>query len=99
MVTLSTLRAEWTKFRTVRGWLFAAAAAAILLVLFGLIGASGSKGSSGSGGGAAPIGPDGESVNDRFYFVHQPLAKDGSLTVRVTAFTGRSLLSLSLIHI
>jgi hypothetical protein len=93
VVTLSTLRAEWTKFRTVRAWLFAAAAAAILLVLFGLIGASGSKGSSGSGGGAAPIGPDGESVNDRFYFVHQPLAKDGSLTVRVTTFTGRSLLS------
>ncbi len=91
-MTLSVLRGEWTKFRTVRGWLLAAAAAPILLVLFGLIGASGSKGSSGSGGGAAPVSPDGDSVNDHFYFVHQPLGRDGSLTVRVTSFTGRSLL-------
>ena len=33
------LRAEWTKFRTVRGWIVGVAAAAMLMVLFGLVGA------------------------------------------------------------
>jgi hypothetical protein len=88
-MNFSSLRAEWTKFRTVRGWLIAVAAGAVLMVLFGLIGASGGKVSS--GGRAAPVGPDGESVNDHFYFVHQPLDGDGSLTVRVASFTGRRL--------
>ena len=35
-----------------------------------------------------PLGPDGEPVNDSFYFVHQPLTGDGSITVRVTSLTG-----------
>jgi hypothetical protein len=34
-----------------------------------------------------PIGPGGEDVTDSFTFVHQPLAGDGSITVRVTALT------------
>ncbi len=36
-----------------------------------------------------PIGPGGEAVADSFYFVHQPLTGDGSITVRVTSLTGR----------
>ena len=28
-------------------------------------------------------------MNDTFYFVHQPLDRDGSITVRVTSLTGR----------
>ena len=36
------------------------------------------------------LGPNGEPVTDSFYFVRQPLAGDGSVTVRVTSLTGRS---------
>ncbi|HEY1920352.1 MAG TPA: ABC transporter permease subunit, partial [Streptosporangiaceae bacterium] len=32
-----------------------------------------------------PTGPGGEAVTDTFYFVHRPLTKDGSITVRVTS--------------
>ena len=88
------LRAEWTKFRTVRGWVIGMLAAALLTVLVGLLGSGGSSVScSGPGGqsckpSAPPMGPDGEAVTDGFYFVRQPLAGDGSITVRVTSLTG-----------
>ena len=85
------LHAEWTKFRTVRGWVIGMLAAALVTVLVGLLGPAGSC--EGPGGQAckpsAPqVGPDGEAVTDSFYFVHQPLAGDGSITVRVTSLTG-----------
>ena len=38
-------------------------------------------------GCAAPIGPGGEAVSDSFYFVHRPLAGNGSITARVTSLT------------
>ncbi len=88
------LRAEWTKFRTVRGWVIGMLAAALLTVLVGLLGSGGGSVScSGPGGqsckpSAPPMGPDGEAVTDGFYFVRQPLAGDGSITVRVTSLTG-----------
>ncbi|MFE4369823.1 ABC transporter permease subunit [Streptomyces sp. NPDC056835] len=81
------LRAEWTKFRTVRGWVLAMAAAALVCVAVGLLGTA----APGTGRGAAPAvpqGPDGEAVNDSFYFVRQSLAGDGSITVPVTSLTG-----------
>jgi hypothetical protein len=34
------------------------------------------------------LGPGGEPVTDSFYFVRQPLAGNGSITVRVTSLTG-----------
>jgi ABC-type transport system involved in multi-copper enzyme maturation permease subunit len=34
-----------------------------------------------------PAGPGGESVTDTYYFVHRPLAGDGSITARVTSLT------------
>ena len=37
-----------------------------------------------------PLGPGGEAVTDSFYFVHQPLAGDGSITARVTSLTGQT---------
>ncbi|MFD1541335.1 ABC transporter permease subunit [Nonomuraea guangzhouensis] len=86
------LRAEWTKFRTVRGWVLAMAAAALVTVLLGLLSASGSHQSCGGASGvcpAVPVGPDGEAVEDKFYFVHRPLDGDGSITVRVTSMTGQ----------
>jgi hypothetical protein len=92
------LRAEWTKFRTLRGWVVAAIAAAVLMVLFGLFGAGHVNISCNNGGremtGAAcrqaiPTGPGGEAVSDSFYFVHRPLENHGSITVRVVSLTGR----------
>ena len=37
---------------------------------------------------APPTGPGGGWVTDSFYFVRQPLAGNGSITVRVTSLTG-----------
>ncbi len=89
------LRAEWTKFRTVRGWLIGMVVAALLTVGVGLLGHS-SCAVVHPGGSvtpsacpAPPSGPGGEAVTDSFYFVHQPLAAGGSVTVRVTSLTGR----------
>lgn len=83
------LRAEWTKFRTVRGWVLAMAAATLVTVLLGLLSASGSHQSCGGVCPAVPVGPGGEAVEDKFYFVHRPLDGDGSITVRVTSMTGQ----------
>jgi ABC-type transport system involved in multi-copper enzyme maturation permease subunit len=91
------LRAEWTKFRTVRGWVIGTVAAVLVTVLVGLLGPAGSQvvcqgadGSACPGDTAPPLGPDGEAVTDSSYFVHQPLAGDGSITARVTSLTGQS---------
>jgi ABC-type transport system involved in multi-copper enzyme maturation permease subunit len=86
------LRAEWTKFRTVRGWVIGMAVAVLVTVLAGLLAASGTRvscrGPGGQGCPPVPVGPGGEPVTDRFYFVHQSLTGDGSITARVTALTG-----------
>ncbi|HEY6279355.1 MAG TPA: ABC transporter permease subunit [Streptosporangiaceae bacterium] len=86
------LRAEWTKFRTVRGWVIGMVVAALVTVLVGYLSAAGSHTGCGTSGGAChfivPLGPGGEAVTDSFYFVHQPLAGNGSITARVTMLTG-----------
>ena len=83
------LRAEWTKFRTVRGWVIGMAVAALVIVAIGLLTALGGESSCGNQAcPAPPTGPGGEAVVDTFYFVHQPLAGNGSITVRMTALTG-----------
>jgi ABC-2 family transporter protein len=84
------LRAEWTKFRTVRGWVIGMVVAALVMVLVGLLAASAShcRGPGGQSCPAIPVGPGGEPVTDKFYFVHQPLDGDGGITVRVTSLTG-----------
>jgi hypothetical protein len=88
-----TLRAEWTKFRTVRGLVLATVAAVLAIVLLGVLVALGSHTSCGAGPveaacPATPVGPGGEAVDDRFSFVHRPLTGDGAITARVTAMTG-----------
>ena len=89
------LRAEWTKFRTVRGWVIGMVVAAVLMDLVGLFAAGQSQiACAGGKTGAAclppvPLGPGGEPVTDSFYFVRQPLAGHGSITVRVTSLAGR----------
>jgi ABC-type transport system involved in multi-copper enzyme maturation permease subunit len=94
------LRAEWIKFRTVRGWVIGLLVAVLVMLGLGLFGAAGSNSScqSTSGGparsgqgctaSAPPVGPGGEAVSDSFYFVRQPLASNGSIAVRVTSLTG-----------
>ena len=93
------LRAEWTKFRTVRGWVIGTLVAVLVTAGLGLFaaGASSSSCQSTSGGPARtgpgcmtipPVGPGGEAVSDTFYFVRQPLAGNGSITVRITSLTG-----------
>jgi hypothetical protein len=77
---LQLLHAEWTKFRTVQGWVTGMVVAALLVVLVALLaGVSSNQ----KGAPPVPIGPGGEPVTDTFYFVHQPLAGDGSITVSV----------------
>jgi hypothetical protein len=76
------LHAEWTKFRTVRGWMVGMVAAALMVVLVALLAGISSDQ---RGAPAVPIGPGGEPVTDSFYFVHQPLAGDGSITVSLSA--------------
>jgi hypothetical protein len=83
------IHAEWTKFRTVRGWVIGMVVAIPLTVLIGLLGPAGSSFEcAGPHGGACaaqtpPTGPDGTPVFDDFYFVHRTLTGDGTLTARV----------------
>ena len=98
----SLLHAEWTKFRTVRGWVIAMVVAAALTAAVGLYAASGPQtgcqpvGRRGPIGPPAPckpsnpVGPDGEAVSDSYYFVHRALRGNGGITVRVTSLTGRT---------
>jgi ABC-type transport system involved in multi-copper enzyme maturation permease subunit len=85
------LRAEWVKFRTVRGWVIGMIVAALAIVVLGLgPSTQGSCGMHGAASGCAqPLGPGGEAVEDSFYFVHQPLDGNGGITVRMTALTGQ----------
>jgi ABC-type transport system involved in multi-copper enzyme maturation permease subunit len=99
------LHAEWTKFRTVRGWVIGLIVAVLVTAGLGMLAAKASANPSCSartpGGQQGPVqhgaacggpmyayGPGGEPVQDEFYFVRQPLAGDGSITVRVTSLTG-----------
>jgi hypothetical protein len=95
------LSAEWTKFRSVRGWVIGALVAALVMAGVGLLASGGGRsacqaaraGANGQGSISScmpsfTLGPGGEPVSDGFYFVRQPLAGDGSITVRLTSLTG-----------
>ncbi|HLQ54283.1 MAG TPA: ABC transporter permease subunit [Streptosporangiaceae bacterium] len=92
------LRAEWTKFRSVRGWVIGMLLAVVLMVFIGVFAAANSSIGCQINGGppktgkacvpAIPHGPGGEVVSDSFSFVHQPLTGNGSITARVTSMTG-----------
>ena len=93
------LRAEWTKFRSVRGWVIGMILAAILTIFLGIFTAANAGIGCQMNGGPVktgkaclpyiPYGPGGEVVTDSFYFVRQPLAGNGSITARVTSLTGQ----------
>ncbi|MFF9029778.1 hypothetical protein [Streptomyces iakyrus] len=80
------LRAEWTKFRTVRGWVLSTVGALVVTCVVGLLATAQSNGGSAS---KLPVGPSGHAVNDAFYFMHQPLKGDGGITVSVSSLTGQ----------
>src|SRR5580658_5014392 len=94
----AVLRAEWTKFRSVRGWVIGMILAALLMIFIGVFAAGNATLGCGINGGAqetgraclpyVPHGPGGEIVTDSFSFVRQPLTGNGSITARVTALTG-----------
>jgi ABC-type transport system involved in multi-copper enzyme maturation permease subunit len=99
------LRAEWTKFRTVRGWTITVIASALLIIGFAYLGTfrhqngaicpgtrPGPTPSSSCQAPAqphVPVGPDGEAVSDTYYFVHRTLLGNGSITVRVGSLGAR----------
>ncbi len=91
------VRAEWTKFRTVRSWPIAMAAAVLVTLTLGIIAAAGSHTSAvGPNGQSAspppvPSGPGGEPVVDGYFLVHRTLSGDGSITARLTSMTGAVL--------
>ena len=94
----SLLRAEWIKFRSVRGWVIGMILAGLLTIFLGVFAAANASIGCQMNGGPAktgkaclpyiPHGPGGEIVTDSFYFVHQPLTGNGTLTAEVTSLTG-----------
>jgi ABC-type transport system involved in multi-copper enzyme maturation permease subunit len=78
------LHAEFTKFRTVRGWVIALCATAAVFVLLAYLSAWASRQPS----PRVPTGPGGEAVADTYTFVHQTLAGNGTLTARVSSLSG-----------
>jgi len=87
------IRAEWTKFRTVRGWVAGIGAAVLIVVLLGALAALATRQSCMAGTvevacPPTPTGPGGEAVRDNFTFVHQPLDGDGEITARLSDMTG-----------
>ncbi|GAB1818449.1 DUF1349 domain-containing protein [Herbidospora sp. RD11066] len=89
---IPVLRSEWTKFRTVRGWVAGSIVAVLLTVGVGLLGAAGTvrscEGPQGNVCPETPLGPGGQAVNDRFSFYHQALSGDGSITAKVAEVSG-----------
>ncbi|ACU74733.1 hypothetical protein Caci_5875 [Catenulispora acidiphila DSM 44928] len=92
------VHAEWTKLRTVRGWMVGLALAAILTVALGILGPLGSTMSCDHEGNAPthtchvsspPKDATGQEINDQSTFVHRTLTGDGSITARLTTFGGK----------
>jgi ABC-type transport system involved in multi-copper enzyme maturation permease subunit len=93
------LRAEFTKFRTVRAWAITLGVAAVLMVVFAWVGGhvhagictigpnQASPTCTTSSVPRAPVGPGGEPVVDTFSFLRQSLIGNGSLTAQVTSLT------------
>ncbi|HTS97455.1 MAG TPA: ABC transporter permease subunit [Streptosporangiaceae bacterium] len=86
------LRSEWTKFRTVRGWVIATIAAALLTALAVVLIASAANGKQNPAANpVVAIGPGGEAVTDSFYFARQPLDGNGTITARITSLADGEL--------
>jgi ABC-type transport system involved in multi-copper enzyme maturation permease subunit len=93
------LRAEWTKLRTVRGWLIGLVVAAVLGTLLSIVSANGSHSGTctgpnpahivcSAGHPAVPVGPGGQSVADTYEIFDRSLEGNGAITARVTSLAG-----------
>jgi ABC-type transport system involved in multi-copper enzyme maturation permease subunit len=89
------VHAEWTKFRSVRGWVIAAGVTIAAISAFVFIAIGGGRSCVGTGGPSAcpaqPTGPGGVPVIDAFYFAHQPVTGNGTITGQVTSLTAQTL--------
>jgi len=88
------VHAEWTKFRTVRGWVIAVLVTIAAITAFVFVATSVSSSCVGTDGrpSACPAqltGPGGVPVVDAFYFAHQPVAGNGAITAQVTSLAGQ----------
>jgi ABC-type transport system involved in multi-copper enzyme maturation permease subunit len=89
------VHAEWTKLRTVPGWVLAVLVTIVAIPAFAFLAADVSGGCTQSSGShatacpAPPTGPGGEPVSDAFYFAHQAVTGDGTITAQVTSLTGQ----------
>jgi len=84
------LHAEWTKLRTVRGWLIALLLTMVLTPTIAALDHSECTvvSPSGNTGCSATIGPGGIAVQDDYYVLHQTLSGDGDISARITSLTG-----------
>lgn len=80
------LLAEWTKLRSVRRWVITLVGAVVLTIGLSYLAASGNKTDINRDPHMIG-GPLGKPVADAFYFVHQPVTGDTTITVRVASFT------------
>ena len=87
------VHAEWTKFRTVRGWVIAVLLTIAAITAFVFVSSDVSSSCVASSGPSAcpvqPTGPGGIPILDAFYFAHQPVTGNGTITVQVTSLTGQ----------
>ncbi|MFD9946858.1 hypothetical protein ACFWYW_00355 [Nonomuraea sp. NPDC059023] len=88
------MESEWTRFGKTRRWVIGMVAAALIPVVAGLALVATSRATCGNQTTEEPcpapiLGPAGQAVEDKFYFVHQSLRGDGSITARVNGMTGR----------
>ncbi len=93
------LHAEWTKLRTVRGWIIGLVVAAILGTVLSLVSANGSRSGTCTGSNpahmvctaghpAVPVGPGGQIVADTYELVRQSLDGNGVISARVDSLAG-----------
>jgi ABC-2 family transporter protein len=80
------LRAEFTKLRTVRGWIVVLCAAAVITAIAPIDLAVAAKNNNSPP--TVATGPGDIGVLDQYYLVHRALTGDGSITVRVTSLAG-----------
>jgi ABC-type transport system involved in multi-copper enzyme maturation permease subunit len=80
------LLAEWTKLRSVGRWVITLLGAALLTVGLSVLAASGNRTDMNQHPNFV-VGPNADPVADGFYFVHQPITGDTTLTVRVASLT------------
>ena len=81
------VHAEWTKFRTVRGWVIAMIVAIGAIMAVPLL--SHYTCMHSRSGCPTVIGPGGEAVQDAYFFAHQPLTGNGTITAQITSLTAQ----------